>query len=168
MISGGSLEGLTVDRNMVQKKFKQVKYRRFLGNLKNQGKRIVAVRNQTLKNVSYQSRVKNISKTLFGSKNCTASPNQFHYFLRSLWLRKFINTFMISGGKKKSAKVVMRTLFFLKYDEFLNNKRIFKRFSKISKNLLKIHNLRRVVKKRFLALNPENLPVGVQNNKDFF
>jgi len=129
---------------------------------------IVAVRNQTLKNATYLRRFKNVSKTMFGSKSCASLPGQFFYFLRSLWLRKFVNTFMISGGKKKSAKVVMKTIFFLKFDEFLSNKRIFKRFFKISKNLLKIHALRVRAKKKISILIREKISNSVLDDASVF
>lgn len=157
-----------VDQNMVQKKYKQIKYRRFLSNLKNSSRGIVSVRKQTLNNVSYLNRFKNLNKTVFGSKACTTNPGQFFYFLRSLWLRKFINTFMISGGKKKSAKIVMKTIFFLKFDEFLNNKKTFKRFFKISKNLLKIHSLKLHVKKRINFLIKEKISNSISKDASIF
>jgi len=153
---------------MVQKKFKQIKYRRFLSSMKHTSWSIVAVRNQTLKNATYLRRFKNVSKTMFGSKSCASLPGQFFYFLRSLWLRKFVNTFMISGGKKKSAKVVMKTIFFLKFDEFLSNKRIFKRFFKISKNLLKIHALRVRAKKKISILIREKISNSVLDDASVF
>lgn len=129
---------------------------------------ILAVRKQTLKNGTYARRFKNLSKTMFGSKACASSPGQFFYFLRSLWLRKFVNTFIISGGKKKSAKVVLKTLFFLKFDEFLNSKRISKRFFKVSKNLLKIHALRVRAKKRINILMKEKVPNSVLDEASYF
>jgi len=156
------------DQNMVLKKFKQIKYRRFLTMIKYSTRSILAVRKQTLKNGTYARRFKNLSKTMFGSKACASSPGQFFYFLRSLWLRKFVNTFIISGGKKKSAKVVLKTLFFLKFDEFLNSKRISKRFFKVSKNLLKIHALRVRAKKRINILMKEKVPNSVLDEASYF